>query len=322
MNIESFDLLLISLEGLTDEQRLAVADRIKVLTERAESVRLISERIGTPLVCVHCASPEVVLFGFVRQQQRMRCKSCGKTFIALTGTPFVRLRDKDKLLAHAQCMSDSMTIRATAKAVGLTVDRAFHWRHRFLAFLAGQQPSGMTGIVEADETFFRRSYKGQRHGIPRASKKRGGPSPDTAEDNERVPVVVAMQRGSRIATDHVLDDLSAASLTEALRPALGCDAVLSTDGNSSYPVVARNLGIEAGSFVASYHGHGGWGVWHVQNVNAYDRRLKGWMERFHGVATKYLHHYLGWRRLLDRFKESVTRQQFMFHALRVEYVNT
>jgi hypothetical protein len=45
------------------------------------------------------------------------------------------------------------------------------------------------------------------------------------------------------------------------------------------------------------------------------------MRRFHGVATKYLHHYLGWRRLLDRFKDSVTGQQFLFHALRTEYVN-
>nr|MBS0021930.1 IS1595 family transposase [Gammaproteobacteria bacterium] len=44
--------------------------------------------------------------------------------------------------------------------------------------------------------------------------------------------------------------------------------------------------------------------------------------RFHGVATKYLDHYLGWRRLLDRFQDSVTAQQFLFHALRPEYVNT
>jgi len=37
-------------------------------------------------------------------------------------------------------------------------------------------------------------------------------------------------------------------------------------------------------------------------VNAYDSRLKSWMIRFHGVATKYLTHYLGWRRLLERYK--------------------
>ena len=320
MNTESFDQLIIELEGLTAEQRPVVADRVKVLGDRADSARLIVERVETPAACAHCASHDLVRFGFANGQQRMRCKTCGKTFMPLTGTPFLHLHEKDKFLAYCECMSKGMTIRETAKVVGLTVDRAFRWRHRFLKFLAKQQPGGMTGVVEADETFFRLSYKGQRRDIPRPSKKRGGPSPDGA-GNERVPVMVAMQRGARITTDQVLEDLTAPTLTEALRPSLGPDAILSTDGNTTYPIVARNLGIGSGSFVASYDGYGGCGVWHVQNVNAYDSRLKGWMRRFHGVATKYLHHYLGWRRLLDRFKDSVTGQQFLFHALRVEYVN-
>ena len=320
MNTESFQRLMAELEGLTGKQREALAERIQMLGERSDSARLISERLGTPAACAHCASTQVVRFGQSQGQQRYRCKACGKTFMALTGTPFLRLRDKEKLLAHADCMSQSLTIRDTAKTVGLTMDRAFRWRHRFLAFLAQQQPQGMTGVVEADETFFRRSYKGQRKGLPRAAKKRGGPAPDTGE-GERVAVLVAMQRGARLAINCVLADLSAATLTQALRPALRSDAILSTDGNPSYGIVAANLGIEAGSFVASYHGRGGTGIWHVQNVNAYDSRLKRWIYRFHGVATKYLHHYLGWRRLLDRFTDSVTAEQLLFHALRPQCVN-
>jgi transposase-like protein len=320
MNTESFQRLMTEMEGLTAQQREALSARLQVLGEHADSARLIGERLGTVAACVHCTSTEVVRFGHSQGQQRFRCKACRKTFMALTGTPFLRLREKGKLLAHADCMSQSLTIRDTAKTVGLTVDRAFRWRHRFLEFLAQQQPQNMTGVVEADETFFRRSYKGQRKGLPRAAKKRGGPAPEGSE-GERVGVLVAMQRGVRIATDCVLPDLSAAALTKALRSALKADAVLSTDGNPSYGIVAANLGIEAGSFVASYHGPGGTGIWHVQNVNAYDSRLKGWMYRFHGVATQYLPHYLGWRRLLDRFKDSVTAEQLLFHALRPQYVN-
>jgi hypothetical protein len=41
---------------------------------------------------------------------------------------------------------------------------------------------------------------------------------------------------------------------------------------------------------------------------------------FRGVATKYLANYLGWRRLLDRFKDNLTPQQFLFHALRTSYL--
>ncbi|MBI4740348.1 MAG: IS1595 family transposase, partial [Betaproteobacteria bacterium] len=57
------------------------------------------------------------------------------------------------------------------------------------------------------------------------------------------------------------------------------------------------------------------GVYHVQNVNAYDSRLKEWMRRFHGVATKYLPNYLGWRRLLERHGESLCPSSFMQDAL-------
>jgi len=32
-----------------------------------------------------------------------------------------------------------------------------------------------------------------------------------------------------------------------------------------------------------------------------------------------LANYLGWRRLLDRFKDNLTPQQFLFHALRTSY---
>ena len=34
------------------------------------------------------------------------------------------------------------------------------------------------------------------------------------------------------------------------------------------------------------------GIYHIQNVNAYDSRLKLWIKRFNGVATKYLESYL------------------------------
>ena len=38
---------------------------------------------------------------------------------------------------------------------------------------------------------------------------------------------------------------------------------------------------------------------HVQNVNAYHSRFKQWLGRFHGVASKYLPNYLGWRWAID-----------------------
>lgn len=111
-------------------------------------------------------------------------------------------------------------------------------------------------------------------------KRKPGASNKADPSDERVAVLVARQRGTRATLNTVLTGLDAANLTQALRPALSQDAVLSCDGNAAYGVAARELGIEAGYFVARYHGHGGDGGWHVQNVNAYHRRLKAWMARF------------------------------------------
>jgi hypothetical protein len=61
-------------------------------------------------------------------------------------------------------------------------------------------------------------------------------------------------------------------------------------------------------------------VFHVQNVNAYDSRLKTWMRRFHGVATVYLSHYLGWRRLLDHFREILDPRVLLRAALGITYL--
>jgi len=46
-------------------------------------------------------------------------------------------------------------------------------------------------------------------------------------------------------------------------------------------------------------------VFHIQYVNAYHSRLKAWMDRFHGVAIKYLENYLGWLRFSDTNKNNL-----------------
>jgi len=50
------------------------------------------------------------------------------------------------------------------------------------------------------------------------------------------------------------------------------------------------------------------GAIHVQNVNAYHQRLRAWLARFHGVASRYLPNYLGWRRALDGDRVSSVEQ--------------
>ena len=99
--------------------------------------------------------------------------------------------------------------------------------------------------------------------------------------------------------DCVLKAVDALALSAALKPVLAKDAVLCTDGSPALAAAARNLGVEHHAVNLSA-GIRVDGAWHVQNVNAYHSRLKGWISKFRGVATCYLESYLGWFRALDR----------------------
>ena len=58
-----------------------------------------------------------------------------------------------------------------------------------------------------------------------------------------------------------------------------------------------------------------WGIYHIQNVNNYGSRLKTWMRRFNGVATKYLDSYLGWRRMIDRDGDGLPAERWLTAAV-------
>jgi hypothetical protein len=87
----------------------------------------------------------------------------------------------------------------------------------------------------------------------------------------------------------------------AARPTADEGQVARTDDRSARRAVAhpsigvthRPINLSAGIRVIA-------GVYHVQNVNAYDSRLKDWMRRFKGVSTRHLDSYLGWFRAIDR----------------------
>lgn len=46
-------------------------------------------------------------------------------------------------------------------------------------------------------------------------------------------------------------------------------------------------------------------IYHIQHVNAYHAQLKKFMQRFQGVATKYLDNYLFWFKYINQTKQKL-----------------
>jgi len=163
----------------------------------------------------------------------------------------------------------------------------------------------LTGIVELDETYFLESHKGERN-LNRESRKRGGSASKRGISPEQTAVFIARDRSGN-TTDAILEKSNQESVAEVMVPVVDKDALLCSDAKPVYRAFANKYHFTLKTINLSKNEHTK-GIVHVQNVNAYDSRLKSWMRRFHGVATKYLESYLGWMRLLDREKDISAEQ--------------
>lgn len=291
------------LARLSREQRARLRAHLRGEEESDAVVAALEHGRQEAAPCPHCASSWVYRWGKVSGLQRYRCRACRKTFNALTGTPLARLRHKARWARYGQALREGLSVRKAATECGVAKNTGFKWRHRFLTQPAGLKPALLQGIVEADETFFLESFKGQRR-LLRAPRKRGGKAKQRGTSSEQIPVLIVRDR-HRATADFRLAGCDAKAIEAPLAAVLAPDAILCTDGAAAYKIVAkrrniahRPLNLAAGIRVRA-------GVYHIQNVNAYDSRLKQWMQRFHGVATRYLENYLGWRRLIEHFGDSL-----------------
>jgi len=114
----------------------------------------------------------------------------------------------------------------------------------------------------------------------------------------------------------VLPDPGAGAIAAALGPVVAEDAVLCSDGAKAYAAFAARHGLHHEPINVAAGVRVRDGAFHVQNVNAYHGRLKGWMVRFKGVATRYLPNYLGGRRTLERTTEPSASKTWLLAAVR------
>lgn len=122
--------------------------------------------------------------------------------------------------------------------------------------------------------------------------------PNAVFPPSRIPVIVARDR-SGATIDAVLPKLDRASITGALGGVVTPANQFCCDGGKAIVAFARKAGIPHHVLPAPGKPSPDAPDLHINNVNAYHGRLKEWMRRFHGVATKNLPNYLGWRRALE-----------------------
>lgn len=112
--------------------------------------------------------------------------------------------------------------------------------------------------------------------------------------------MVALDRSGNVISEPIArGKISAASIGKLFENKIDNESITCTDSCRSFKKFAKESNLE---LVQLPKGKKKLGIYHLQHVNSFHSRLKNWMTRFNGVATKYLSDYLAWFRWLEYFK--------------------
>ena len=314
MKTQEFQALIEQLGDLSEVQRSALVAALKGNGSANDVIALIETRFAVAPVCGHCKSAAFGSWGVASGLRRYKCKCCSPAWIDVTGTPLAQLHRREAWLEYARALVDGVSLRKAAERCGIHLETSFRWRHRFLASAKTAKAKAVTGIVEADETFIRKSAKGSKKITGRSPRKRGGTAKKKGLSTDDYDAVLIVRDRHGETTDALLPDLEGRTFAAVLRPVVAKDALLVSDGRAAYGQFADAANILHIAINAS-EGRHTFGTYHIQNVNAYTSRLKAWMARFKGVASTYLASYLGWRRMIEREGDRITPRHCFAGAL-------
>ena len=309
MRDNKLEWMLRTFNGLDGEEKKTFYNHVRrilgellPISDHLDDIR--EARFADGPVCPRCGSDKIKRNGTYDGRQRYLCHSCKRTFNDWTATPMAGTHFPDRWMEYIQLMLEGKTLKKCAEALDISITTAFYWRHKVLHALFklgdGQK---LTGILETDETYFLESYKGKRDLTFRKARKRGGKAAKRGISKEQVAVMAVISRdGSIVCKTSGRGGTTPEKIHDTVGDVLDPKAILVTDAAAAFRKYAEQNGMQH-VWVNPNQGIRKQGIYHIQRANGYHSRLKKWMRRFNGVATKYLNHYLYWFRLLEQTKD-------------------
>ena len=248
------------------------------------------KRFAYGRVCPHCGSTHAVRNGKRPDgTQRFKCMDCGKRFVITTNSVVSGTRKNLTVwVSFIECMLLGLPLSDCAAKCGIHINTAFAWRHKVLDALQKlAEGVKLDGLVEADETFFPLSYKGNSKGLKAPVIKKRGLS------NDQICVPCAVNRsGMSIAKVANRARVKEKGLNAVFSGRIAPGSNIVTDGATAYKkFAAKNRlvlhQLTGGKSTTS-------GIYSISHINSYHSLLKDFMRKFRGVSTKYLNNYLIW----------------------------
>ena len=155
--------------------------------------------------------------------------------------------------------------------------------------------------------------------MPRPAFKRGSAR---VMMRDRACVLCAVERGKQAYSEVVCRGAISAKLLEGILPKhLKEDSMVLTDGLYAYASYFNSASQTHKGIKAKTKGKG---AYHINNINNYHGRLRGFLRNYNGVSTKYLNSYVAlfaWlenARLMAKNNKTVTVEKVLefghYHA--------
>ena len=286
--------LLQLIQNLSSEEKSKL---IQLLQSESNTTNenLTESRFSNGLFCPKCGCTEnITKFGFKNRHQRFRCKNCGRVFNEVTNSFLMGTKKNISIWKkYLECMLNHLPIRKSAITCGINKTTAFVWRHKILDALSikVEREVKLSGVVEVDETFFNISYKGMRN-LPREPHKRGFHSPKRGISNDQVCVTCAVDRNKNVyGKISNMGRVRIEDLVKLFEGRVEGESIICSDSNKAYRkfvegMGCKHVGVESGKYRN--------GIYHINHINAYHSKLKSFLRKFNGVATKFLNNYIVW----------------------------
>jgi len=303
LNTEQKSQLLTILKNRTSKPNENEVLLSEILTNNrtSESISNIKEtRFSNGLFCPKCGCTEKIVRAGkgVNKKQRYLCRNCSRIFTPTTNTFLSSTKkDFDVWKKYIQCMVRKMSIRKSAEECDITIRTSFMWRHKILDAIRQSDKTELQGVIEADEAFFRVSYKGSNP-IDRKPRRRGGECSTRGLSKEQVCVPCAIERENKTSVAKVggLGKTSIKTVENVFSDKIKEKSIICTDKEKSYIKFSKSLNLE---HIRLEEYKSKKGVYHINHINSFHTRLKRFIDRFNGVSTKHLNNYLIWNNVIS-----------------------
>ena len=309
---------------LNEEQ---IKDLLKQMTEQDKDIlmkMIINDRqkkndnedlnkLSNNYRCPHCQSNKINKNGTSSHKYpQFICRNCKKTYTIRTNTIFYYSKKNINVWReYIELFSQGLSLRKIVAEMDnkINLKTAFYWRHKILEVMKNfDNHDKLDGIVEADETYFNESQKGNKNITNRKPRKRGFSSENriVGLSHNKVCVLTALDRQKHSFNKPVGYGKVCKEQVAILQHRIKDNSILITDGDKSYKVL-KDIKLKQLKFgkVQSK-------VYHLNNINNFHSKLKQFMSRFNGVATKYLDNYVNYfrefRDKIDTFNQLLQLQ--------------